>query len=528
MLRLTGYALTLTFLSTLFVSAGWTQQDSRLTLLGLAVEGNETTDAGLIVASSGLVVGEPLTSEKIQSAIRQLWELELFSDVKVISEKQTGEGVYLCVRVLEYPRLEFVEMVGGKKIGKDDLEDAIDLNKGQVLRPSDPVRLRRKLQGLCEEKGYLLTDISVEIREGEKEGLASLYVRVHEGKKVKIKRISFEGNSAFSDKKLRKRLKETKKKALFRKGEFRRERFEEDLEAMIEFYREHGYRDAQVLGDSIWYSDDLKRMFILVEIDEGALFYFGKVDFSGSDLFSDAELHRQLLFRPGDVFDQKKYEITVRERLSSLFYDLGYIYVQITPTEIPAGGDTLDINLHIETGNRFNVRRINITGNTKTHEKIIRREFVLKPGDTFDVSRLRRSIREVVILNYFADVQPDVEDVSEDQVDLWVNVEERQTDQAQLSAGYSERDGLIGAIGFTAPNLFGTGQRLSLDWNFGSQYGSFSISYTEPWLFNTETLVGGSFYLIRRRWSDGFSEKLTDIPHRALDILRLLRILPPA
>ena len=282
------------------------QTPDKVRLYGLAVEGNDRTDTGLIIATSGLVVGEYLTGEMIQTAIRQLWELNLFSDIKVIAEKQEVSGVYLLIRVVEYPRLEFGDIGGGKKIGEDEMEEAIDLNRGQVLRPSDPIRLRRKLRDLCEEKGYFLADIKVDIVEGPSDGLAGLYVRVDEGTKVKIKEITFNGNEAFSDKKLRKQLKETKRKSMFRSGKFHRDKFDDDLDALIAFYREHGYRDACVVSDSSWYSDNRKRMFVCVTVDEGPKLYFGDITFSGSDLFSEMELQRKLMFRPGEEFNQKK------------------------------------------------------------------------------------------------------------------------------------------------------------------------------------------------------------------------------
>lgn len=502
------YILTITVLVSLLSSELLSQPTVKLKLYGLTVEGNKRTDTGLIIATSGLVVGEPLTGELVQSAIRQLWELDLFSDIKVIAEKQEGEGVFMLIKVNEYPRLEFIDVGGGKKIGKDEIEDAIDLNKGQVLKPSDPVRIKRKLKKLAEEKGYLLADIIVDIREGSGEELASLFIRVKEGLKVKIKRITFSGNEAFSDRKLRKQFKETRQKYwLLFGGSFKREEFEEDLELMLNFYRENGYKDAQVVSDSSWYSENRKRMFVHVEVQEGRKLYFGDITFSGSDLFKEDELRRELLFRPGEIYNQRKYDLTINERLGSKFYDLGYIYAQIQGSLTPAGGDTLDVHVRMEPGNRFSVRRINITGNTKTREKVIRREFVLKPGDTFDVSKLRRSIREVAILNYFADVQPDLEDVSEDEVDLWIKVEEKPTDQANASVGASERDGIIGSLGFTAPNMFGTGQQANFDWSFGKHYNSFTIGYTEPWFLDTETLVGGSFYHMKRYWSEGFTEK---------------------
>ncbi|MFH0764781.1 MAG: outer membrane protein assembly factor BamA [Calditrichota bacterium] len=484
------------------------QPERSLTLLGLTVEGNVHADAGLIIATSGLVVGEDLTGDKIQKAIRQLWELNIFADIKIAAERVISEGIYILIRVKEYPRLEVIEIEGGKKIGKEDLEKAVDLKKGQVIKSSDPVRLKRKLKKLAEEKGFLLADIKVEIRDGSAEDTKTLYIRITEGRKVRIEEIDFVGNEHFTDSKLRRQLKKTKQRALFRTGDFHQDKYQEDLKALIEFYREHGFRDTHVTADSMWYSENRKRMFLQINLEEGSQYYFGDITFTGGDLYTESELRRQILFRLGEVFNQRKYDISVRENLISLFYDQGYIYTQIQTNEIPAEGDTLDVYLTIEPGNQFSIRQINITGNTKTHEKVIRREFVLKPGDTFNVTKLRRSMRNVNILNYFSNVTPDLEDANDREIDLWVKVEEKPTDQANLSVGYSERDGAIGAIGFTAPNLFGIGQRLNLDWNFGQQYGSFSIGYTEPWFLDTETLVGVSLYDIRRRWVDGFSEKL--------------------
>jgi len=486
------------------------QSEHKIILLGLSVAGAKQADSGLILATSGLVVGQELTGEKIQQAIRQLWDLHLFADVKVIAEMVTPEGAYLRIQVQEFPRLEYIDIGSTKKIDRQEIEKAIDLFPGQVLMPSETVRLRRKLEKLAEEKGYLLAKVAVEIRDGSSEDRKTLYVRVEEGQKVKIKDISFTGNTVFTDGRLCRQLNNTHERFLIfiRSGVFHRDKFEEDLSGLVDFYREHGYRDARVLGDSIWYSESRKRMFIDIRVEEGSRYYFGDVSFSGSNLIPEEELRRQLLFRPGEYFNQKKYDVSIRERLGSLFYDCGYIYANIHSREVPVGGDTLDVEINIDPGNQFSVRNIHITGNTKTREKVIRREFSLKPGDTFDVSKLRRSIRDVVILNFFADVQPDVEDVSDSEVDLWVKVQEKPTDQANVSAGYSEQDGLIGAFGFSAPNLFGRGQRLSFDWNFGQQYGSFSVSFTEPWLFDTETLVGTSLYHTRRRWSQGFTETL--------------------
>lgn len=493
----------------LFLLGGavFSQEVSPKRILGVAVEGNERVDSGLIIATSGLVEGQILTGERVQSAIRSLWKLNLFSDIKIEAERQTSEGVFLLIQVAEFPRLEEVEVVGGKKLGKDEVKTAIDLVKGQVLHPSDLTRIKRKLRQLASDKGYLLAELGVQEEVGSQPHLRKLKIIIKEGRKIKIGKIYFEGNTAFSDRTLKRRFKETKEKGMFRSGLFNRDKFKEDLKLIEEFYREKGYRDAQILKDSVWFEPVDRTLQIEVTLYEGIKYYFGKTRFTGAEIFSEEELSEVLLYKWGEVFNQKKFEATMREKLGGLYYDRGYIYAQIQPTLQPRG-DTLDVLVNINPGNRFKVRQVHIVGNTKTYEKVIRREISLYPGEVFEVSKLHRSLRDINILNYFAKVEPDIEDVSEDEVDVYIKVEEKQTDQANLSAGYSERDGLVGSLGFAAPNFLGRGQNLSLDWTFGSRYNSISFSFTEPWLWDTPTLGGVSAYNLKRRWVDGFDEHL--------------------
>ena len=498
-------------------------QTEKIRLIGLSVEGNETADEGLIRANSGLVVGSEVTGDNIQQAIKQIWRLGLFSDVQIVLERETPQGVFLKILVKEYPRLDKIEVSGNKKIKRDEIEEILDFYPGQIVRPDQIQSARNGLLDKYAEKGYLLAQVDIETLTSEQTGRISLRVNIKEGSKVKIKKITFHGNEAhekkepglplslvdwttdwmlpddpFSSGKLRGKMKNTKQKTLLRSGEFNQEKYEEDLDNLINHYKNHGYRDAVILADSISYSEDRQRLFIDIWIDEGNLYYFGDLTFSGNTLYDDEKLKEQLLFASGDVYSKEKLDRSVQENLTNLYYDRGYIYANVSPVEIPVGDDTLNIHFRVFEGNEFKVRRINIEGNTKTHENVIRREFVLNPGDTFDVSKLRRSAREVTILNYFSNIIPDVQPVNDREVDLFFKVEEKSTDQIMTSAGYSERDGLIGSLGFTMPNLFGTGRQFSIDWQFGSVYRTFSINFTEPWLFDTPTLVGVSFFNIHR------------------------------
>ena len=247
-------------------------------------------------------------------------------------------------------------------------------------------------------------------------------------------------------------------------------------------------------------------MYIEIRIYEGEKYYFGNIDFKGNTIFSSQELAYILGINTGDAYNQKKYNEGITEHLQKEYYNQGYLFAQINPKEIPIGQDTLDVTFNIVEGNVVSVKEINIIGNTKTHEKVIRREFKLQPGDVFNSARLERSIRDITILNYFSNVMPNVMLIDNDtkHVNLEVTVEEKSTDMANMSAGYSQRDGLIGSIGLAFNNFSlahpfsgGDGQRLTFDWQFGSFYRSLSIGFTEPWVFNTPTLIGFSVFNTR-------------------------------
>lgn len=500
--RTVAFVFTLILALSLSFSTGLGQvgPQSSVRLLGLSVEGNQTADANFIKLNSGLTENEKITGEDIQKAIRQLWSLNMFSDIQVLLDREVGDGVYLTIKVEEYPRLDKVVLSGNDEVKKKDLEKAISFYPGQVLSPTDIQRAEKRMEGLYREKGFLLADVNHALLKSEHEGRVVLNFRISEGNKVTIKRIRFHGNQAFSDDKLRGQFKDTEQDGFwfFGGGDFDREKYQEDLKRLTSFYQREGFRDAQVLRDSIHYGPNKKDMFIDVWVREGNRYYFGDITWEGNELFTDKQLQSMLGFDTGDVYNKEAIEKAVFERIGSLYYDRGYIYSTVTPQEKPVGEDTVDIYFQVTEGNAVKVNKIYITGNTKTKDKVIRRELKIRPGDTFSRDALIRSQRDVFILNYFANVIPDVQPVNDELVDIVLNVEERSTDTANMSAGWSERDKLIGSIGVTMNNLFGNGQTLSFDWNFGRAFRSFQISFTEPWLMDTPTLVGISLYDTKR------------------------------
>ncbi|NOZ60626.1 MAG: outer membrane protein assembly factor BamA [Calditrichaeota bacterium] len=470
-------------------------------LLGVTVEGNKTADATIVQINSGLTPGKEITSDNIQSAIKNLWSLHLFSNIEIIVDKEVPGGVYLTIRVEEYPRLDKIELVGNKKLKKDDIDKELDFYRGQVLSNFQINKAVRQLKKLYREKGYLLATIKPETRDS-KDGKVILRLNIKEGEKVQIKKINFFGNKYFSDGKLRKQMKDTKEDRWWRGADFKKDKYREDLDKVIQFYKNEGFRDAEIISDSVYYGKNKKDLFIDITLREGERYYIGDITWEGNKIFPKERLEAMLGFQRGDVYNAEKIQKAIAERLGSLYYDSGYIYSRIDPREKPVAKDTVDMHFLISEGKPVRVNLIHVAGNTKTKEKVIRRELRIAPGQIFSKAALERSQREVWILNYFSDVKIDYWPVGEDKIDLKFTVAEKSTDMANMSAGWSERDKIIGSIGVAMNNLFGNGQRLSFDWNFGRYYRSFQIGFTEPWLMDTPTLAGFSFYDTNRdsRW----------------------------
>ncbi len=469
-------------------------------LAAVRVEGNTSADANFIKLNSGLTENALVSGEGIQKAIKQLWALNMFSDIQVIMEKEVAGSVFLVLKVEEYPRLEKIELEGNKKIKKKDIEKELSFYKGQVVGPQESKKAAKKIKKLYAEKGYLLAEVEPKLREGAENKRVILRFKINEGNKVQIEGINFQGNTAFTDKKLRKAFKETQENGFwfFGGGDFDREKYEEDLKHLIGFYNKEGFRDAETVKDSIYYGPQKKAMYIDVWVEEGQQYYFGDITWEGNELFEVEQLELLLDFKKGDVYNKEKLDKAVFEKVGNVYYDTGYIFARIEPQEKPVGKDTVDIHFRITEGNAVKINKIHIAGNNKTKEKVIRRELRIMPGDVFSREALVRSQRDIFVLNYFADVRPDVAPISDELVDIAIEVDEKSTDTANMSAGFSERDKLIGSIGVTMNNFFGNGQILSFDWNFGRAFRSFALSFTEPWFLDSPTLVGLSFFDTKR------------------------------
>lgn len=534
-------------------------------ILGISVVGNKTADITTIIANSGLKVGNEIQipGDQTINAIKQLWSLNIFSDVQILIEKEMPDGIFLQIKIEEYPRLEKFVFEGNHKIDDNDLEKLTNLIRGQILKPQEVQRIKQRILDKYSEKGYLNAEINTKyftyftadtskdkirvIWRNEKdlseeytvqykikdEPYSNLIDRIKdrilvmydikENEQVKVKNIVFFDNNAFDDSELRGKLKNTKVKKWFqfwRSSKFKKDKYEEeDKSALIDFYRENGYRDAFIVADSLSYVENKEKVELYITVYEGPQYKIRNIEWEGNTIYPDKFLTERLGIEKGSVYNYKLLTENLRGNkqqsdISSLYLDNGYLTFNLKTIEKKVAEDSVDILIQINERNQFRVGKVDITGNDKTKDKVIRRELYTVPGDYFNRSALFRSLQQLANLQYFNAEKlytegVDYQLVDDSTVNVAFKVEEKSSDYLNASVGYSGSFGFSGAVGVTLTNFsiaepfsLGGGQILSLNWQFGvgSLYRTISLSFTEPWMFNTPTLLGFDFFNTRQQY----------------------------
>ncbi len=479
---------------------------------GVKVEGATFSDERAIIALSGLQVGKEITipGYALPKAIKNLYNRRLFTDVQILQEKRIGDVIFLIIKVKERARLSRYTYRGVKKNKHDDLNDIVKkyLTKGAIITENSKANATNELVGYFREKGYLDAKVVISEKKDEKMTNAlKLIIKINQGERVKIKDIRFVGNDHFKDKKLRKLFKNTKpKRKLLAKSKFVRPDYETDKKALIKHYNNNGYRDAQILGDSIW-RDDNGDLQILVKLEEGTQYFIRNIAWKGNTLQSDARLRAILGIHRGDVYNEELINNRLRFSLdgrdiSSLYLDDGYLFFNVEPVEVAINGDSIDLEMRIFEGPQATIDRVVVSGNDRTHDHVILRELRTRPGEKFSRANIIRSQRELMNLGYFDPESMEINtpvNAQKGTVDIEYKVTERPSDQLELSAGWGGRNsGVFGTLGvifnnFSLSNLFsgeawkplpqGDGQKLSLRYQSNGRFWrSFNFSFTEPWL----------------------------------------------
>ncbi len=479
----------------------------------IQVIGHKYSDPNTIIAVSGFKVGDKIKVPgfDVQRAVKSLWELKLFTDVEVRIGKLVGDVALLEIVVEERPRLTRYDFFDIRKSQEEDLKERVTgyLLKGGVVYEDTKRNVANAIEGYYIEKGYL--DAKAIIKEVPDENLDNgikLELRVDRGMRVRIKDIVFVGNENIKPRKLRKQMKETRRKRrIFAGSKLIEHEYENDKRAVIDYYNTVGYRDAQITSDSTWRDSESGHLMLQINLAEGRQYYFRDITFKGNSIYNDERLSQVLGINSGDIYNEELLDVRLNysqdgRDVSSLYMDNGYLFFRVDPIEKAIEGDSIDLEIRLFEGPQAVIDRVIIKGNDRTHEHVIRRELRTRPGEKFSRADIIRSQREIINLGYFnpetLGVNP-VPNLQRGTVDIEYSVEEKSSDQLELSAGWGGQGrGVIGTLGvtfnnFSLRNFFkkeswkplpqGDGQKLSLRAQTnGRFYQSYNFSFTEPWL----------------------------------------------
>jgi len=569
-LLLPGFKLSFTLIFIfLFSSSLYSQiNTSYYKVLSVSVEGNVTADANTIVEYSGLKKIKD-TGREIQipgdetiSAVKNLWDLRIFSDIQIIIEKYFENGVFLKIKVSEYARYEQLLLEGYDAMSKSELEEMISLVRGQILKPQEIIRIKNKIIEAYTKDGYLDTKVDVvyydflsvdslpnklsvtwrnqtdfsdevttdydDLAGANRNLVEKIKVRklvkfiIKENKRLSVRAIHFLGNNFFSEDDLKDELDELSEKRWWKfwnTARYEPEKVKKDRELLITFLNKNGFRDAEILSDSIAYTEDKTQVDVYFRILEGPQYKIRNIVWEGNTVYDSTVLNERLGFKSGDIYDLVTFNQNLRGNekqndVASLYLDNGYLTFTVNSAEKKVAQDSIDLFIGVNENNQFKIGKVTIKGNDKTKEKVIRRELYTVPSDFFNKAAMIRSLQQLANLQYF-----NVENLYKEGVDYnlendsTVNVafivEEKSSDYLNASIGYSGSFGFSGAIGVTLNNFsitepfqLGGGQILSFNWQFGvgNLYRTFSMGFTEPWFLDSPTLVGFDLFSTRQSY----------------------------
>ena len=486
-------------------------------LAGLTVTGIEGYEDYVLTGISGLTVGQELEvpGTAITDAVKRYWKHGLFSDVSISADSIVGDNIYLKIHLAPRPRISTINYNGLKKSEREDLEKKLGLLKGGQITPNMIDRAKILAKKYFEDKGYKNAEVFIRQRDDvAAKNQVILDIDVDKKEKLKVRSIIIDGDNQLGEKKI--------KGTLFSKGAFAKtheagklanilkskkftpERWAEDKKNLITKYNEYGYRDAMIVKDSVW-NVDPKHVDIYVKVDEGKKYYIRNIKWVGNTVYSTDYLSRLLDMKKGDVYNQtylNKRLSQDEDAVGNAYWNNGYLFYNLQPTEVNIVGDSIDLEMRITEGQQARINRVKINGNDRLYENVVRRELRTKPGDLFSKEALQRSARELASMGHFDPeaINPVPEPNYEDgTVDINYNLKQKSNDQVELSLGWGQT-GVIGRVGlklnnFSMANLFrrnrehrgilpiGDGETLSLGAQTnGTYYQSYNAQYSTNWL----------------------------------------------
>lgn len=511
--------LLFTILSVFSLQAQQKELDSgkKYTINQITVTGAQSFNEQTVIAFTGLKKGDRIyiPGEKLSQVTKKLWEQNLFSDIAFYITNMEGDSVDLELYIVELPKLHEVTITGKgvRKAKKKEIIKDNDLKAGTKITKNLLTTTRNYITNKYKKEGFFNTNVTITttpvMDSTGVEVSKNMHIDVDRGKRVKVKKINFEGNEHFTNGKLRRSMKKTKRKNFIRfwkRSKYTEEGFEEDKESILNKYKSNGYRDARIISDSLWVLDN-KNVALDIKLEEGDKYYFGDIKFIGNSVFTDSQLRQVLGIKSGEVYNGILLQERIADEtdpeandLTNLYQNNGYLAARINPVEVAVRNDTIDFEIRIMERNLFYFDHVTVVGNDRTNDHVIYRELRTRPGQKYSKRNVVRTIRELGQLGFFDPEQlsPNFKKVDENNglVDLEYSVVEKGSSQIELQGGYGG-GGFVGTLGlsfnnFSLRNIFnlkaykplpmGDGQKLSIRAQASSYYQTYSISLTEPWL----------------------------------------------
>lgn len=503
---------------------------------GITVYGTQNFDHNVIIMLSGLAVGDMISipGEQISKAIDNIWKQGLFENIKISASNIINNTIFLDIYVSERPRLSKFSFKGIRKSEADNIRDEINITRGDPVNKNMLFRIKDKSQQYFIDKGFLNTQVDIKQSSDTLNDGIDLEIIIDKNSRVKVRKINIFGNNNFDATKIKRTLKNTKEKKiyrLFKTSRYIEEDYKSDKNKLLEAYNELGFRDAAIISDSI-YIIDSKHIDVNLHISEGVKYYFGNITWVGNTKYSDSELNDVLRIKKGDIYNQKLLETNLYMNMegrdvSSLYLDDGYLFFNVNPVEINVDSDSIDLEIRINEGKQATINKVTIKGNTKTSDHVIMREIRTKPGQLFSRADIIRTQRELAQLRYFDQEKMDVNPIPnpiDGTVDLEYIVEETSSDQVELSAGWGVGT-IVGTLGlsfnnFSGRNIFkkggwtpipsGDGQRISIRaQSNGPTYQSYNAAFVEPW-FGGKKPNSLSFSVYHSMQTNGYKKEESD------------------
>ena len=484
-------------------------------LTDISIEGQTVYSAETIITYSGLKKGDIVTipgGVKISNAIKKLWDSNLFNNIDVFISKIEGSEISLQIKLDDLPELKEVKITGVKKskisgiIEENKLISGVKVTENLITTTKNYLESKYRKDGFLKAKTIITTTTVID---SVKKSRVNMTIRIDRGDKVKINKIEFHGNDKLSNKRLLKSMRKTKKKNPIRftkRSKYIEADYKEDLASVVDKLKEKGYRDARIISDTLTI-DKNGDISLKINVEEGEKYTYGTINFLGNTIYSDQQLNQLLKIKKGDTYNGVELEKRIADNsdpdafdLTNLYQNNGYLFSTITPVEISADGNVIDMEIRVTEGKPAYFNNVSVKGNIATNDHVVYRELRTRPGQLYSKSNVVRTIRELGQLGYFdaQEISPDLKNVNPNDgtLDVEYTVVEKGTGQFQLQGGYGG-GGFIGTVGasfvnFSIKNLFnkeawkpvprGDGQSLSLRLQTSRFFSSYSLSFSEPWL----------------------------------------------